>query len=317
MAMKKGLLTLAAGTAGVTGIELFNRAVTLDPSELEGQLPVDPLMWQWRLGKVAVYESGNPANPPILLLHGQNAAASAHEMEEPFARLSENYHVFAPDLLGYGLSDRPDIDYTPELYIDLITDLLREVVKQPATVIALSLTSAYAIEVAALNPEWVANLVLVCPTGLRRLTTQSSRGKVVEGILKTPVIGQSLFNGIASKAGIRGFLKSQTYYDKSLVTDELVEMNYRTAHVPGARFAPAAFVSGKLYHDASEAWTRLKQPILLVWGREATITPISDAAIFLATNPHAALEEISPAGIVPQDEQPEQFVRAVVKWLER
>jgi pimeloyl-ACP methyl ester carboxylesterase len=313
--MGKGRFALAVGAVGAAGMELFNRSVTQQQGELEAKLPVEPTMWQWRQGSVAVYRQGDPANPAVLLLHGQNAAASAHEMRQPFERLAENYNVFAPDLLGYGLSDRPNTDYTAEVYISLITDLLREVVGRPAIIIASSLTSAYAIEVAANEPEWVTHLVLICPTGVKRLLEQSGGGKAVETVLGLPVVGQALFYGIASKAGIRGFLRAQTYYDKGCVTDSLVEANYRTAHMPGARYAPSAFVSGKLYHDASDAWSRLEQPVLLVWGREAAITPISDAAAFLATNPRAELREISPAGIVPHDEQPEQFVRVVTEWL--
>src|SRR3954453_12530096 len=109
----KGLL--AAGLA-VIGLEVYNRSVALPYSALEPQLPAMPTMWQWRYGNVAVYEAGDPSNPPLLMLHGHNAAGSAMEMREPFKRLSEKFHVYAPDLLGYGLSDRPDIDYTPEVY---------------------------------------------------------------------------------------------------------------------------------------------------------------------------------------------------------
>jgi pimeloyl-ACP methyl ester carboxylesterase len=57
--------------------------------------------------------------------------------------------------------------------------------------------------------------------------------------------------------------------------------------------------------------------VLLVWGREAKITPLADAPAFLATNPGAELQEISPAGILPHDEQPEQFANLVGAWLER
>jgi pimeloyl-ACP methyl ester carboxylesterase len=239
------------------------------------------------------------------------------EMREPFDRLAENFHVYAPDLLGYGLSDRPDIDYTPELYIELIEDILREVVQRPSAVLASSLSSAHAIEAAANNPEWITSLVLVCPTGLRRLTEQSAGGKVAQVLLKAPILGQALFNAIASRPSIRYFLEKQTYHDPELVTEELVDRYYRTAHTPGARYAPAAFVSGKLYWDASDAWTRLEQNALIVWGSDAGFTPPSDAAPFLATNPRAELEEISAAGVLPHDEQPDQFARLVATWLAR
>ena len=314
--MRRGLMALATATAaGVAGIGLYNKSVTLGDGELESQLPVSPRIWRWRQGNVAVYEQGSAVNPPLVLIHGHNAAASAHEMREPFARFAEDYHVFAPDLLGYGLSDRPDINYTPELYIGLIRDLLREVVGRPAIVVASSLSAAHAIEVAASEPEWVTRLMLVCPTGIRRLLQQSGGGKALEAVLGLPLVGQALYYGIASRPSIRGFLRSQTYYDRSLVTDALVEANYRTAHAPGAQYAPAAFVSGKLYHDASDAWARLGQEILLVWGREAAITPISDAVAFLSANPKAELRTIERAGILPQDEQPELFVRAVREWV--
>src|SRR5919197_2508901 len=185
----KGLL--AAGAA-IVGLEAYNRAVVIPRAELEPQLPVLPTTWQWRFGDVTVYEAGEPSNPPLLLLHGHNAAASAAEMREPFARFADRFHVYAPDLPGYGLSDRPDIEYNPQVYIEFIEDILREVVQQPATVIASSLTTAYAIEAARANPEWVTALVLVCPTGLRRLLEQSAGGRAVEQLLRLPVLGQAL-----------------------------------------------------------------------------------------------------------------------------
>jgi pimeloyl-ACP methyl ester carboxylesterase len=307
----------AAGIAGVAGLAAFNQAVHIAPGELEEQLPARPTMWRWRYGNVAVYENGDRSNPPMLLLHGHNAAASAGEWRHPFRLLARQYHVFAPDLLGYGLSSRPDIPYTPGLYIELIEDILREVVQAPAVVVASSLSGAYAIEAASGDPDWVRALVLVCPTGVKRLTEQPTSGAVVEKMLAVPVLGEGAFHGIASRRSIRYFLENQAYHNKALVTDDLVERYYRTAHVRGAWHAPAAFVSGKLYHDASEAWRTLQQGILLVWGREAAITPISDAAAFLALNPRAQLAEVSPAGILPHDEQPQQFANTVLNWLDR
>ena len=313
-AKARGLL--AVGLAAV-GLEAYNRRVALPYEALEPQLPTTPTTWRWRFGDVAVYQAGDAANPPLLMLHGHNAAASAAEMREAFTRLSEDYHVYAPDLLGYGLSDRPDIEYTPALYVEFVEDILKEVVERPATILASSLTSAYAIEAAYTSPEWIDALVLICPTGVRSLTGQSSAGRAVEALLRVPIVGQAMFNGIASRPSIRYFLESQAYFDTTLVTDGLVERYYRTAHVPGARYAPAAFVSGKLYWDASEAWSRLGQRVLLVWGKEARITPLSDAAAFLATNPGAELQEIGAAGILPHDEQPEQTVNVVKEWLAR
>lgn len=311
------LITLGTGVAGAAGVGLFNRSVTLDRDDLGARLPVEPSMWEWRGHKIALYQAGSPENPPMLLLHGHHAAASALEMGRPFSSFAEDYSVFAPDLLGYGLSDRPNIEYNSDLYVDLIKDLLRDVIGKPAVVIALSLSSAYAIEVAAANPELLDRLVLICPTGVGSLSKQSAGGKVLQEILKMPLLGEALYNALASHVSIQYYLAQQSYYDKSLVTPALVEEYYRTSHVPGARYAPAAFVGGALYDDVSEAWARVETPTLIVWGAEAKMTPVSDAAPFLATNPRAELEKIEASGLMPQDEQPEQFANVVGAWLER
>ena len=309
------LIALGIGMLGVASIRLFNRSVTIDAGELEAQLPAPPTMWEWEHGNIAVYETGSQANPPILLLHGHNAAASAMEMREPFSRFASHYHVYAPDLLGYGVSDRPNIPYTPELYVQLIADLLRDFVGAPAIVLASSVSSAHAIEVAALHPELVKSLVLVCPTGVRSKSERSTGGTIAQALLASPHLGRALFNALASRPSIRYYLAKQTYHDESLVTAELIENYYRTAHVPGARYAPAAFVGGGLFHDAAGAWQSLQVPVLLVWGREAKITPPTNAAPFLATNPRAELREVAYAGLLPHDEQPAQFANLVLEWL--
>lgn len=313
--VKKRVKGLAGVALAAAGLGVFNRGMTLPADKIGLTLPTEPTMWKWRYGDVAVYEAGDAANPPLLLLHGHNAAASAGEMRQPFALLSERFHVYAPDLLGYGRSARPEIEYTPRLYMELIEEILREVVQRPAAVVASSLTGAHAIEVAAGLPEWITALILVCPTGVRTLQRQSAAGKAIESLFRTPLLGEALFYGLVSRRSIRYFLEAQTYYNRSLVTAELVDQYYNTAHAAGARFAPAAFVGGRLYWDASDAWTRLQQPALIVWGREAGFSPISDAAPFLATNPLAQLREISSAGVLPHDEQPEQFANAVLEWL--
>jgi pimeloyl-ACP methyl ester carboxylesterase len=250
-----------------------------------------------------------------VLIHGHNAAASAWEMREPFRRFGAQYRVYAPDLLGYGGSDRPPVDYAAPLYIDLLRDFLREVVRQPSVVIASSVSAAHAIQVAADDPEWITRLVLIAPVGLNPERTRNPAGPAVTALFRSPVVGEALFNALVARPGLRYYLAEKTYYRKERVTDDLIEVNYQTAHQPGARYAPAAFVGGGLYHDVQDAWPRVGQPVLLAWGDQATFTPVSDAAAFLALNPGAQLEVFQACGIVPHDEQPEAFATVVGNWL--
>jgi pimeloyl-ACP methyl ester carboxylesterase len=201
------VVAVAGTTAALAGL---NRLIDLQAGPLPEQLPADPQEYESRFGRVMYYTAGDDAAPPLLLIHGHNAAASAYEFRNQFTRLAADYHVFAPDLIGYGLSDRPPIEYTAETYIELIRDLLREVVRTPALVVASSLSGAHAIQVAADDPEWITHLVLIGPTGLSRQTGPDGVGRAVTALLRTPVVGETLFHGLASRAGIRGFLRNQT-----------------------------------------------------------------------------------------------------------
>ena len=86
---------------------------------------------------------------PVVLLHGIYAGASGYEWRKNFDALSEHDQVYAPDWLGFGLSDKPRIRYTAAQYIEQLGQFLREVVKEPCALVASSLASAYAVQVAA------------------------------------------------------------------------------------------------------------------------------------------------------------------------
>lgn len=311
------LLTGAAVAAGGTLAALagVNRWISSTVGPLDDQVAGERHMFDWREHRVAYYTAGPTTGEPLVLIHGHNAAASAWEMREPFRRLGADRPVYAPDLLGYGCSDRPPVDYAPPLYIDLLRDFLREVVRQPSTVIASSVSAAHAIQVAADDPEWITRLVLIAPVGLVPERTRNPAGPAVTALFRSPVVGEALFNALVSRPSLRYFLEDMAYRDKERVTPDLIEINYQTAHQPGARFAPAAFVGGGLYHDVQEAWPRVGQPVLMVWGDQASFTPVSDAAPFLALNPGTRLEVFQNCGIIPHDEQPEAFATLVGAWL--
>ena len=316
----KALTTTALAAGGaLTALAGANAWIGSTVGPLPDQLPGERREFEWRGHRIVYYAAGPDDAPdePVVLIHGHNAAASAWEMREPFARLGAHYRVVAPDLFGYGASDRPPTDYSAALYIDLLRDFLREGVRYPATVIASSVSAAHAIQVAADDPEWITRLVLISPTGLGAQRGATPGGAAITSLFRSPVVGEALFNALVSRPSLRYFLEAQTYYHQDRVTADLIELNYQTAHQPGARYAPAAFVGGALFHDVTDAWPRVGQRTLLVWGGQATFTPPGDAAPFQALNPGAELEILPDSGIIPHDEQPAVFATLVGSWLER
>lgn len=275
-------------------------------------LPVSPDYVTWRGLPIAVYRAGT--GQPVLLIHSINAAASVFEMREPFQRLSRHFAVHAVDLPGYGNSARPPWRYRAAMYIDLITTIL-ERIGQPAALIASSLGAAYAVMATVRRPDLVNRLVLICPTGIGQLDRSPGvAAYTVYQILRSP-IGRLLYRLLTTRASIRLFLSSQAYADPASITSERLTAFYQTCRRPGAYYAPICFLSGLLNCNIASAFATLSQPTLLVWGSDATTTPLRLAAGFVQIRVATKVAVIDRASLLVQDEQPEAFIAQVMPFL--
>jgi pimeloyl-ACP methyl ester carboxylesterase len=300
------------GLAAVGGVAAVNRTLSGRAEPLDPPLPGDHRTYRWRGLDVAYTEAGTENDETLVLLHGINAAGSSGEFREVFDDLAADYHVVAPDLPGFGCSDRPPLQYSAALYEDFVADFLSEY-PTPAVLVS-SLTTAYVAS--ALSDPYgdvsVSRLVAVCPTsrgGPDRVTWARE-------LLRAPVVGEALFNLLASKPSIRYFNADHGYYDMGSVTEEWMDYEWRTAHQPNARFAPASFVSGFLNSevDLGTALADLDVPVTFVWGREAEITPLSDGRD-LAEEADARLVVIDDSKLLPHVEHPGAFLGIVREEL--
>lgn len=275
-------------------------------------LPVQPTFFDWRGHRLAHYRAG--AGRPVLCIHSINAAASAFEMRGPFTGLGEGFATHAIDLLGYGNSERPARRYSAEDYIDQIGAALAQI-GAPTALVASSLGAAYAVAAADRWPERVSALALACPTGMGQLSDPAGAGGWgVYRVLRGPV-GRAIYERLTSRAGTAYFLRSQAYHDPASVTPATHDGFYYTCRRPGAYYAPICFLTGLLNCDVRAAFPRLRQPVLLIWGRQATTTPLRSADAFLAARPQTRLEVIDRASLLVQDERPAEFSALVRTFL--
>ncbi len=305
---------VTAGSA--SALALINRLSMANAGEARSVLDGEHGRFAWSQGDIAYAVKGR--GEPLVLVHGIYAGASSFEYRRVFDLLSQNYRVYAFDLLGFGLSERPAIVYTPQLYEDLIQDFVRQVVggaDHPVRVVASGLGAAFTIRMAAARPSLFERLVLIEPTGIEDLAGNGDTPprRFWRGMLRTPLVGEGIYNGIVSRPSIRYFLK-QVYGKNVELSDDLIDYYYTMAHQPGARFAPASFVAGTLDTPVQEAWESLRMPILLLWGQNSRFTPLEHARAFRQANPQAELR-VYDSGSLPQEELPGEFVRDVASWL--
>ncbi len=271
--------------------------------------------WSWRGRRISFTKRGE--GPPLLLIHGIHAAAWSYEWRHNVDYLAHDHTVYTIDLLGFGRSDRPPIRYTSRTYISLISDFVAQVIGGPCTLVANSLSAAYAIILGARDPHRFPALVLIQPTGLTRLNDAAGvGGDAGRMAIDTPVLGTAAFNALVSRRSLKHFLE-EAYADNALVADELLDVSYEVSHQKGARHAPAAFIAGHLNIDVRRALRRLHQPALLFWGEEAQIAPVEEIRGFRSLKPDFDVHILSPAGDLPQDERPDDFNVILSTWLNR
>jgi pimeloyl-ACP methyl ester carboxylesterase len=223
-------------------------------------------------GRISYYAGGD--GPPLLLLHSINAAASAAEMAPLHTAASGLRRVYTADLPGFGFSERGPRDYRPELYVRAIEQMLGQIAadhgEAPVDAAALSLSSEFLASAALRQPTRFRSLTLISPTGFRRRDLKPAASGTREigwlyRLLRRESLGEFLFRRLTRPDVVRYFLE-RTWGSKD-IDESLWRYCVLTARQPGARHAPIAFLSGRLFStDARERYQKLTLPVWMPHG---------------------------------------------------
>lgn len=153
--------------------------------------------YQWKFGKI--FYTVNGEGKPLLLVHSTLPGTSSFEFHKLVKKLSKDYKVYALDLLGYGLSDKPKITYTAYLFVQLIADFIKDVIGEPVSVIASGKANAYATMACSQYSHLFNRLVFINPTPLSQLKKNPKNiDKLLKFILESPMLGTILYNMLHS-----------------------------------------------------------------------------------------------------------------------
>ncbi len=238
-----------------------------------------------RAGRLAYYAQGD--GPPLLLLHSMNASGSAYEIKPIFEHYRATRRVYAPDLPGFGWSDRSPRDYNIALYVDAIFDMLDEIERDTGQshcdALALSLTSEFLARAAVKRAQAFSTLALITPTGFRK---GSQKMRAPEGttrefpglhrILTVPLWRRGLFNLLTRPGTIRYFLERS--WGSKNIDEGLAAYDVIISAQPDAEHAPYAFLSARLFSkDIRNVYEQIEQPVWLGHGTRGDFKDFSEA----------------------------------------
>ncbi|AFY61618.1 alpha/beta fold hydrolase [Synechococcus sp. PCC 6312] len=275
--------------------------------------------WQWRDYHINYTVQGE--GQPLVLVHGFGAAIGHWRQNIP-AWVTAGYKVFALDLLGFGDSDKPDVDYSIELWAEMLQEFWQAQIQTPAVWVGNSIGGLISLTVAAQAPEMTQGLILLnCAGGLNHRPEELHwpLNWVMSGFTKlvaTPGLGTFIFNQVRQPQRIRNTLK-QVYGNRAAITDELVEILYRPSCDPNAQNVFARILAAPPGPRIAELLPQINIPMLVLWGEADPWTPVKGGDIFQAWGEEHPVEFITlpETGHCPHDERPEQVNSLVINWL--
>ncbi|MGK7904479.1 MAG: alpha/beta fold hydrolase, partial [Hormoscilla sp.] len=195
--------------------------------------PIPGQYWNWRGHNIYYVRAGepHPQRPPLLLVHG--FGASTDHWRKNIAPLSNEFGVWAIDLLGFGRAAKAKTIYSGDLWRDQLHDFITEVIGQPTILVGNSLGGYASLCVAAQRPDRAAGLVLLNSAGpftetedsaASRRQTNSPRkflGQFSQSVFRQSWASFLLFQYLRRPALIRKTLQ-KVYLDQTAVTDQLV-----------------------------------------------------------------------------------------------
>jgi len=280
--------------------------------------------WLWREQKIYFVKAGNnPQRPPLLLVHG--FGASTDHWRKNISELSQDFEVYAIDLLGFGRSQKPAWLYSGNLWRDQLHDFITEKIQRSTVIAGNSLGGYSSLCVAADYPQSVAAVILLNsagpftdtnPLGAKKVNPiQKTIAPALQTFLRQPWANQLLFNFVRQKSRIRSTLK-KVYLDQSAVTDQLVEDIYRPSCDQGAAQVFASVFSTPQGKKVDELLGTMTCPLMTIWGEgDPWMNSRARSAKFREFYP-SLTEHFINAGHCPHDESPQIVNRLIRDWYE-
>jgi 4,5:9,10-diseco-3-hydroxy-5,9,17-trioxoandrosta-1(10),2-diene-4-oate hydrolase len=262
-----------------------------------------------------LHHSEAGSGTPVVMLHGGGPGASGvSNFGGNLPEFAKHFRTLLVDQPGFGESDKPPVEGNYFRFsASALAGLLDELGIGKVHLVGNSLGGGTAARFALMYPQRTGKLVLMAPGGV---TLNVLSPDPTEGVKRLSAFGMA-----PSRDKLAAFLRTLVY-DKTLVTDALIDERYAAASAPSSLKAMASM--GMSFLDPAHAedgmlWRelhRLPHQTLLIWGREDRVNPLDGALVALKQLRNAQLHVFGGCGHWAQLEKREEFNRLVISFLE-
>ena len=225
--------------------------------------------YEWRFGKVRYIKKGSGS--PLLLLHDLSVGSSSYEFNQMIDSLSKNHEVYALDFLGYGLSDKPNITFTNFLYVQMITDFVKNVIGKKTDVIATGDSCPITVMTCHNNPEVFGKLIFINPQSIYQLNQiPSKQTKLLKFLIETPILGTFVYNMLTTKNAFEKSFREEYFSNTYNIDEKDILFYYEAAHTPdyNSKYAFASHLGRYTNINILHALKEINHSISIIAGED-------------------------------------------------
>lgn len=309
----KTILFLAA--LATTTIHVINRIEYSHATVKNVLACTENKYYEWRFGKIRYTKRGS--GTPILLLHDLTVGSSSYEYSKIINVLAANHEVYCLDFLGYGLSDKPDMTFTNYLYVQMVTDFIKNVIGRKTDIVATGDAFPVAVMTCHNDSQTVHNLIGINPQSLYQLNhIPSKQTRVLKFLMDTPIIGTFIYNMHTNKAAFTKIFQEQYFDNPYNVNEKDVASYVESAHTIDyhSKHAYASYVGRYLNTNIIHAIKEIDNSIYLIGGenKEDIVNIIDNYTYY---NNAIETSYIPKTKQLPHLERPEEVLKVLDLYL--
>lgn len=312
---KKLATVIALSGSSTAAMHVINRIHT-SMCTLKGLLNnSENRYYEWRFGKIRYQKKGS--GNPLLLIHDLTGGSSNYEYHRLINNLTENNEIYSIDLLGYGLSDKPSMTYTGNLYEQLINDFITNVIKKKTSVVVTGESAPFVIMACHNNPDVFNKIICINPQNLY-LQNQipSKQTQLMKLFLEIPILGTFTYHVLMNRITLEKIFQRQYFCRLDEIHEKYIANYLEAAHAGGynSKFSFASYIGKYMNLNILRELKEINNSILMIGGEkeEDIKTTIENYKYY---NP--AIEEvyISNTKHLPQLEKPDEMLEQIKIFL--
>ena len=267
--------------------------------------------YDWKFGRIHYTIEGSGS--PLLLLHDLSPASSSVEWKFLKKQLAKDHTVYCMDLLGCGCSDRPKITYTNFLYVQLITDFIKAVIKQPTDVLTSGLSGSFAVMACKNDASIIRRIMMINPTDLAKLNKiPDKRSRFLKRMIELPLVGTLLYHTLTGRSNIELLFTESYYHNPFHRSPEDVDAFYESAHLQSSagKYLFASLAGNYVNLNIGHALKHIDNSIFLIGGEEEP--GIAETfALYTALNTSIETQILPKTKHMPQMEAPQALLEQI------